>query len=299
MHKYLRSIGFSEIKNRRELKKVLNHILTHPKEKQYVSSAEGSILVEYRWEIDGNIGIAVCGEYSDDIEFDYDFYYPYFKGSNVSSTEDVSMDRYSDKEAYAGVCDDLKIGITLIFYLQNRLDYLKYSNQNTTFVSNTSLNLAGLSISGSIMLPLQKSSKDIQNTQKAEQDRDQLLRAARDGDESAIENLTLEDIETYSEISKKILDEDVLSLVDTYIMPYGIECDKYSVLGEIVGIKTVENSLTKESIYIINTKCNDLMIDICINTKDLMGEPALHRRFKGIIWLQGHINFEASGKEKV
>ena len=48
--------------------------------------------------------------------------------------------------------------------------------------------------------------------------RNQLIAAARQGDESAIESLTLEDMDTYTSISKKILTEDVFSLVDTYFI---------------------------------------------------------------------------------
>lgn len=34
--------------------------------------------------------------------------------------------------------------------------------------------------------------------------------------------------------------------VETYFMPYGIECDMYSVLGDILNYEVVENSYTKE-----------------------------------------------------
>ena len=41
----------------------------------------------------------------------------------------------------------------------------------------------------------------------------------------------------------------------------------------------------------MNLECNDMGFDICINAKDLLGEPEIGRRFKGSIWLQGHMNF--------
>ena len=31
------------------------------------------------------------------------------------------------KESYAGICDEVRIGVTLIFYLQNVVDYLAVS----------------------------------------------------------------------------------------------------------------------------------------------------------------------------
>ena len=38
----------------------------------------------------------------------------------------------------------------------------------------------------------------------------------------------------YAMISKRVMDEDIYSIVDTYFMPYGMECDLYSVMGEIL-----------------------------------------------------------------
>ena len=121
--------------------------------------------------------------------------------------------------------------------------------------------------------------------------RNNLLAAARKGDEDAIETLTLEDMDMYTTISRRIQKEDIFSLVDTYFMPYGVECDQYSVLGEIVGMRLVSNHITGEQIYILTIYCNELTFDVSINIIDLFGEPQVGRRFKGVIWLQGYINF--------
>ena len=46
-----------------------------------------------------------------------------------------------------------------------------------------------------------------------------------------------------------------------------------------------------EEVVIMTVECNELLIEVCINKIDLYGEPAVGRRFKGVIWLQGYINF--------
>ena len=51
----------------------------------------------------------------------------------------------------------------------------------------------------------------------------QMIAKARMGDEEAIEKLTLEDIDMYSMVSQRLLQEDVFSIVDTFFMPYGME----------------------------------------------------------------------------
>ena len=140
-------------------------------------------------------------------------------------------------------------------------------------------------------MPISKNEKQIQNTKKNSQDRNYLIAAAREGDEDAIETLTLEDMDMYTTISRKIQKNDIFSLVDTYFMPYGVECDQYSVLGEITEFRLVTNDITGEKVYILTILCNELTFDVCINEKDLYGEPQVGRRFKGSIWLQGYINF--------
>lgn len=291
MHKYLKSIGFSEIKNRKEFKEILKKVIRFPDSKKYVSGDNDTIYVEYRKEFASNMGIAVCGEYTEENEFEYEYHFPYFISDTISSSEDITVERHAEKDSFAGVCDDYKVGVSLIFYLQNRMDYLKEFTRGNIPVMNTSVNLSGLSCNGTIMLPLNKNENQIDQVKKNATNRNRLIAAARQGDEEAIESLTLEDIDKYSLISKKILKQDLYTLVDTYFMPYGVECDQYSVLGEILDVNLIKNRLTNELIYIINMNCNDLNLDICINQKDLIGEPAPRRRFKGIIWMQGHINF--------
>ena len=89
IHKYLRAIGFSKIKNRKELNKILNDVLKGPVERQYVSAGDERFLAEFRKEYADSLGVTVCGNYSEELEFEYDYYYPYIIGKNVSSTEDI------------------------------------------------------------------------------------------------------------------------------------------------------------------------------------------------------------------
>jgi hypothetical protein len=49
--------------------------------------------------------------------------------------------------------------------------------------------------------------------------------------------------------------------------------------------------MTGEEIYVMRLNCNDLQFDVCINRQDLFGEPKIGRRFKGVIWMQGFINY--------
>ena len=74
-------------------------------------------------------------------------------------------------------------------------------------------------------------------------------------------------------------------------MPYGLECDRYSILGTIRNYVTVRNSITGEKLWEMEVECNDIVMGVCINQKDLVGEPAIGRRFKGNVWMQGFVHF--------
>ena len=291
MHKYMRAIGFSNLSDRREEQRLVTDIIINATHRSYTANGEDTILAEFCEDFAQNIGIAVCGEFDAEEKFTYDYFYPYLRGTGISSCEDVSVERHADKESYAGVCDDIKVGVSLIFYLQNIVPYVKAQTTDMLPVTGTTLTLSGLSIGGNILLPIGKDENEIQRIQNESISRNQLIAAARKGDEDAIESLTLEDMDIFSTISKKILTEDVFSLVDTYFMPYGVECDQYSVMGEIINISLRVNRITREEIYVLRLSCNDLEFDICINKNDLYGEPQIGRRFKGVIWMQGYINY--------
>lgn len=294
MHKFMRAIGFSDLTDRREQQKLVTDIILNATHRSYTSNGDETILAEFCEDFAEDMGIAVCGEFDENDRFTYDYFYPYLRGTGISSCEDVSVERHADKESYAGVCDDIKVGVSLIFYLQNMVPYVKAQYENLLPIRGTTLTLSGLSLKGSIILPIRKNEKQRKKVQKASMNRNQLIDAARKGDEDAIESLTLEDMDTYTAISKKILTEDVFSLVDTYFMPYGVECDQYSIMGEILSIDLRVNKITGEEIYVMRLNCNDLQFDVCINKLDLYGEPQVGRRFKGIVWMQGYINYPAS-----
>ncbi len=74
-------------------------------------------------------------------------------------------------------------------------------------------------------------------------------------------------------------------------MPYGIECDRIRSWEKSWNIVLPENEITREDICIMKLDVNGLLFDVCVPKREVMGEPAVGRRFKGNVWLQGRINF--------
>lgn len=290
MHKFLRAIGFSDMK-KEEMKEMVEHIVKYPTVEKAATDSEGNEFVEISKEFGDFFGITLRGVYREDDSFEMEYYYPYFFGKSLSTRESVDVEKHAEKESYAGICDEVRIGVTLIFYLQNVIDYLTVKNGKGYKTLADGVILGALSTDGKILLPINKTEKQIRNTKENSNDRNYLIAAARDGDEDAIENLTLEDIDTYSLLSRRITHEDILSIVDSYFMPYGIESDQYAILGEIMDCTLLQNEVTGENIYALDIVCNDISFSLCINQKDLVGEPEVGRRFKGTVWMQGSIRY--------
>lgn len=288
MHEYMRAIGFSRIKTKEELEQLLQMTEESYQSERTSGSRGGRDFSERKKEFAPGMGIMLRGEYDEAGNYQREYYFPYFQGKHEKFYENVTIERHAEKESYAGVCDDLAMGVTIIFYVQNVADFLSERRMDRFSSCTVTLKFAGLSTDGKILLPVAQSLTAEENTEAILQ-RSKLIKAAREGDEEAIENLTLEDMDTYSMISRRIANEDVFSIVSTYFMPYGVECDHYNVLGEILDCQLVQNSLTREWIYVLTIESHDLIFEVCINREDLLGEPAVGRRFKGVVWMQGEV----------
>lgn len=291
MHQYMNAIGFGNVKSKRKLKNILEQVKSSFSQHELVAQDEEMDICEYRKKYGAGIGISLLGDRDIHEEFDKNYYYPFFLGTGITSYADVYIERRMDKEAYVGICEDVKVGINLIFHLQNMVELLKEQQKSKNSIKYKSVTLSGLCNGGTILLPVLKNKEQEKRQKEEVYNRMMLVSAARTGDLAAIETLTMDDIDTYSRVSQRLVSEDVFSIVDTYIMPHGIECDHYSMMGEILELQKIVNEYTKEEIYVMKLDVNELTFDICVPVKDVMGDPAVGRRFKGNMWLQGRINF--------
>ena len=290
MHSYLRSIGFSELE-RKELDQILKEVITQYDEKTVIENSEGHLFVEVSKIFGSDVGITACGEYDENNEFEMEYYFPFFRGTGITTQENVLIERHVGKESYAGAVDDIRIGVTIIFYLQNAAEYLTEHRHGHYTKGVYPVTLAGLAREARILLPVKKDEKQQREERENTVNRNRMIAAARNGDEEAMENLTMEDIDTYSMISGRIANEDIYSIVDTYFMPYGAECDIYSIMGEILAVRERIKGATGVRLYQMKLSVNELQFDVCVPADEVMGQPEIGRRFKGVIWLQGYINF--------
>lgn len=291
MHQYLKAIGFSHLSTKKEVLEILRQVETNYTHQTIVSYNKETDFCELQREFGQDIGITICGELDENEKFESDYYFPYFLGSGVTTYADIIIERRIEKEQYIGICEDPRVGISLIFSMQNGVEYMKECQLGMMTEAPSGVTFSGLARSGKILFPVQKSESQVQAEREESKNRKNLLNAARNGNQNAIEILTLDDMDIYTKVSRRLLREDVFSIVDTYFMPYGVECDLYSIMGEILAVRKRENTITGEKLYQMKLDVNELQFDVCVPQESLMGEPEIGRRFKGVIWLQGYVNF--------
>lgn len=299
----MRALGFSKMDSKSESDFVKNGIKQCVDEGfvlQNTALNRGVIVLR----VSTSTGIYIYGRYEKDT-FVYEYHFPFLVGNTITENYEITIERHQDKESFAAVCDEMKTGVTLIFYLQNVMDYLDYLTKEVKDIKTMRIldtrnascsnpvkskrtSLTALSISGIILLPINKKKR---RDTEAEEDRRRKIAAAKNGDERAMESLTIEDIDTYTQISQRIIHEDVFTIVDSTFMPCGVECDQYSVIGEILDLSEEKNIFTDEVIYVMTLECNNMIFTMAINREDLLGEPKVGRRFKGQVWLQGTVKF--------
>ncbi|MDF2942837.1 MAG: hypothetical protein K0S01_1695 [Herbinix sp.] len=297
MHSYMRAIGFSNINNRMELNQLMENITEHSLKKQTVQIGDTGSLTEITMEYGDGMGITLRGEQDEHGKFHMEHYFPCIYGQNVSTREEVGINKRVDTEAYTGMCDDFRLGVSLIFYLQNVIEYLEKKNQNMPMSTNFPITLAALSLEGKILLPIDMDEVQVRNISAETKYRNNLIAEAKKGNQDAIDSLTIDDIDTYAMVSRRAKKEDIYSIVDTSFIPFGSESDNYSVIATIIESNLIINSHTKEEVYDLQLVCNDISFRLCINKEDLVGEPQIGRRFKGNLWMQGSIAFSEQVKD--
>lgn len=298
MHLYLKAVGLGSINTRREYDKLIRQIIKESIEKSTVMYSDIPYLpgdkvfpAQIKHYFNKVCGISLNGFYDPKRKsFKLDYVFPFLDGSVESYESEVSIGRKTEREAFNALCDEPGRGIALIFHLSNPIDYLMSKPIMADFNDKT-VRIAAMANEGTVLLPVNKSEHQIDKCRAATAARNNLINLAKKGDTAAIDNLTIEDLDTYTDIYKRMHNEDVFTIVDSSFMPSGFECDSYSVVGNIVESRMLSNNYTGEDVYVMTLECNDIVFDMCINARDLIGEPADGRRFKGRIWLQGQVEF--------
>ncbi len=291
MNQYMQAVGFGQFP-REKWNRLFEEVRKNPDVCNTYEKNKEEDFFEMTKNIDKGIGITWSGIIRNG-EMDCQACYPVVFGENFSVKESVNVEERVVGDAYTGAFDDFRSGVFIIFFLSNAVEYLEYREMSELGQNKRpSVALAGLARKGTILLPLARTEQGARRKVQEEKQRLRLLAEARQGNEKAMESLAFKEMDTYTKVSRRIRTEDIFTIVESSFMPYGVECDLYSVVADILAAEHVQNKLTGEFLWKLKIDYNGILIDVCINEKNLLGEPKAGRRFKGTIWLQGTLKYD-------
>lgn len=346
MHKYLRAVGFSNYQKKSQIDDFFKENL---KDENLIStyiSQDMRLCGQYNINVCQGAGVSVIGEQEKNQLALMDFYYPYLKGYDYTLIQECTIERHSDKDSYAGIIDDYRMGIAIIFYLTNGNVYNSLiKTYKPTDIKIDRIFLSALSISGRIILPIDKkelSENEFADKSKLNEEFDNIVVDDKNYDEDSedyedesdedddsidsfmddapITTRLIGDMDDFSdglggkavsigigiklpkdpigEQEARLKNEDLYSIVETSIVPYGIECDKYQIVAEILSVNRKTNKFTGENLVEMRVDTMGLQFNLMINENDLEGEPLPGRRFRGVIWLLGEVEFLTKAEDK-
>ena len=282
------AIGFRECQTKKQLDDLIKLTLSKPDiEKVVLDGMNRRIFQAKRYYVQ-RMGISVIGEIDSFGFRNVLFAFPYLEGNSITIEDEIQMQKFAEKDAFAGISEDYNLGVSLIFYLINIADFIEEQKKGYHY-NHDRVKLSALSTEGKILFGIERNEIQMKKEQDGQYNRNRLIQRAKNGDMDAIESLTLDDIDLYTLVSRRALNEDLYSIVDTTFMPYGVESDQYSIIGNIVDVQVAHNTVSQEKIYTLDVVSNDINILIAINENDLEGIPRIGYRFKGNIWMQGHL----------
>ena len=292
MHNYLKVIGFSSVRKRSEEKLLLKKAGEMAGREIFFPVEEDGeqVILETCYDHSCPYGIRMVGEYDEEGHFRLQSYFPYAQSDIMSMQDECNITKALDTEYMNGCCDDYRLGMSLIFFISNYYDIIRYKNQHEGQQPEIkAVCLTGLCSEAKVLLPVAKTTEQKEESVQASKQRMTWLKAAKGGDAEAIESLTIDDMNLYNEVTKRIMSEDLYTVIDTYFIPTGVECDQYQLMGEILSCRDMKNPVTGETFYCMTVCTNDMELTIYVNREHLLGIPKEGMRIKCDLWLQGEV----------
>lgn len=310
MNLYLSALGFSKITSRKQIGELVKSVTTSPDKRYVFGDNSTDTHFEFFKEFGDNFGLVARGEIDEQENpvVDNCYVYAYSKLTQPC----INLDIAREKDEYTvGYSDEIN-GNEFIFRLQNTVDYLCAESVKGI----VGINFVALSVKAAVVLPAAK--EEGSRTFKLREDPflfqlDDFLNDLNLSQESInalnLEESDFKDTEDCSSVGadfsdsgfdeamimenlrNSIFKDDVLTIVDAYIIPEPSCMSLYSILAEIKKVETLLNNSTNEKIYRLLLNVEGTAFEVLINYADIIGLPMIGMRFMGYCYMQGRVLF--------
>ena len=285
MHELLRAIGFSSVRTKKQLKALTDWVLENPDHVDISLMTEEDALAVASREVNGHAGITVVGTVDESGAIVPEYYFPYAASSQASSDAPISFERETEHTGFIGMCEDPRVGMSLIFHVSN-VGHIWKANLATPFdLEFSHVALTALCLDGTVLLPA--SSKVLVPTEKAPTAMNMFQPEEAEPSDIAAE--AFRELKHIHDVTDRLRKTDVFTVVDNFFMPYGMATYHYYFLGRILASQRLENRLTKEHFYRISMETNGMPFLAVIHEDDLQGVPEPGYRLKCHGWLSGEL----------
>ena len=285
MSDYFRAIGFNALNAKTAFSDIANDILKNPDSRNIINDGDDLMFFEYYKYYNDTIGLSIKGSCFDIENVAIENLSPLASTKNTIDLSGFEVFDFGDRCIIS--CEEESTGNEISFYLHNKSDY--YNNKRKPRMPKA--NVVGLASLAKIILPISRDESYSRQKERDEKRYRELVRKARSGDEMAEEKLLTISEKNSRTIKERLKQEDLFSVMDSYFWPVANEAPCYCVLGSILGVSQIRNSYTREMVYIFNLDIEGVKIEVCVNSRDLMGAPSVGMRFMGQCWLQGKLFF--------
>ena len=288
-HTFLRSIGFDSVKNRDHEKALVDWVLENPSRMSVVSLDRESNLAMAEKDVNGHAGIAVVGEIGESGGLVPEYYFPYLSSTHISSTAPLSYEKTATRDGFSGMCEDDRLGLALIFDVKNVPDVIR--DQQDLQLGNASFQRVMLSMllrEATVLLPIGAKKSVPANSRRSFEKN--LTEAEEQGDLEAVGRLAREEMLRFGRAIQRIRETDVLTVVESFFMPYGMESYSYYFLGDILSSALILNEITKERFYRMVISVNGVEFTAAVSENDLQGVPTAGLRLKAKGMLMGEFS---------
>ncbi|MBO7403257.1 MAG: DUF3881 family protein, partial [Lachnospiraceae bacterium] len=238
MHSYFRAVGLSNITNAQATENLIKHVVASRDSIRKTEDRDVNPLREYTLEVAPGVCVTVrcevdtdpCGESETPIRVLN--YFPYISEARESFNTEVYINKKVDTRGYHGMCDDPRLGVSLIFHLVNAVDFLNSRFKMASGAFSKPVSITGLCLDGRIILPVEKRGTP-DNIRTVSQRHMNIIADSAGNPQDAFDSITQANMDIYAEVMERAKKEDVYSIVETTFIPYGAESDIYSIVGEL------------------------------------------------------------------
>lgn len=291
MNEYMSAVGLAGL-SLNDLEDIYRIVEKDPDLVQEAKYIDGNNYQDRMFELTKYItpgtGIRERGFLDRDGEFVRQEVFPFVDSQEKTTEEGITLEGLKNVPGCMARTEIPDLGCVLYTYVQNLYevsDGREFTDQSEALYDGIAI--SGLSQTAMILLPM----GDVNDSElsRIEGRRKKLKQELFNGNDDAYEQLTLTEMQIYTKIDKRARKDSIYGVVQSTLMPRGIEDDMFYCIGVIEDMSESEIALTGQKIYHLLLSCCGIRFEVTINKEALLGEPQIGRRFKGMVWMQSKI----------